>query len=193
MKQILLVLSFIISLSTWGEVFDKGKWRPLDRERGQISCPLYKNRLTVSLQRLNEYDYAEKIKKKNFKLKDYEHLISLYQRHEVPFLDNETLFFEDAIALSREQVDFIKRARDFKINSPFFRFETDRLSFPSSAFLFELDEENLVLKISMPLNYFQACLNAFELSILISNGSEKIAFSLWLDKYSHDLKHLNHL
>lgn len=193
MKQILLVLSLIISLNTWGDVFDKGKWRSLNNERGQISCPLYKNRLTVSLQRLNEYDYAEKIKKKNFKLKDYEHLISLYQRHDVPFLENEFLFFEDSIPLSREQVDFIKSARAFKVDSPFFRFETDRLSFPSSAFVLELDEEEEALKVSMPLNYFQACLNAFELSILISNGSEKIAFSLWLDKYNYDLKYLNHL
>lgn len=194
MKKELIIQIFLIITSIFFTpmIFSK-EWRTLSKERGQISCPLYKNRLEVSLQRLNEFDYAEKVKKRTFKIKEYQHLIDLFQRHEIPFLENEVLFFEKVINLTRREVELIKHGRTFKVDSPFFRFSTDRLAFPTSALELDLDEENGIMKVVMPLNYFQACLNRFELKISIANEVERFSMTLFLDKYNYDLQHLDSL
>ena len=57
-----IYLSCFTFLSYNQFVYADSGFRHLDQNRGQISCPLYKNRLISSLQRLNEFDYAEKIK-----------------------------------------------------------------------------------------------------------------------------------
>ena len=187
-----LVLNFLSLLISF-DAFSMQGFRKLDNQRGQISCPLYKNRLIASMQRLSEYDYVDKIKKKKFKVKDYEHLLTLYQRHEIPFLENEVLFFEASVTLSASQLDIVKQARQYKAESPFIKYETDRLLFPESALKVSLIEGESLLKIEMPLSYFQACLNSFHLNLEFIRNEESLKLNFEIDKHAYDLKNLNAL
>lgn len=187
-KLIGLICLFLICSST---AYSAQKFKALDKDSGQISCPLYKNRLLTSLQRLSEYDYADKLKNKKFKFNDYKYLLALYNRHELPFLENETLYFEADLKISKEQFDLIKQSRFIKVDSLFFKFETDRLVFPDSAFLITMDEENSVLKIEMPLNYYQACLNSFTVQVTFMRGEDFLSLNFLVDKYAYDLANLN--
>ncbi len=185
-----IYLSCFTFLSYNQFVYADSGFRHLDQDRGQISCPLYKNRLISSLQRLNEFDYAEKIKKKKFSLKEYKHLLTLFQRHEIPFLENEILYFEANINLTSSQKEVIKNGKKFMANSPFLKFESEQFIFPETALEVLLNDDSDVLKITMPLNYYQACFNKFNLEISILGEHDDYNVILEVDKYEYDKVHL---
>lgn len=148
----------------------------------QTSCRLYRKRMEMFLQRINEASVAAAVHNDKIDSGQSRRLIDIMERADVP------------LELKRENVQFTldfdtTAAAEFlntpsamvTINSTYLQWQTDQALFPDH-FRVDLVDDLKTARVTYKMTYMEACLAPVSVAIKIATDENSAQMQTWLDR-----------